>query len=235
MKPPLQAAFLDLDARVYEYVHVCTNVSLFISMYVSMFTYTDTTLQAADLDLDGDMDLVQLSTANGALWMENDGQGTFTLPGHTISSAAPPEVLALGDVDDDGDVDVLLSQDAALVTVPNVGDVLGCTNKVLAISHGEASDSRFLRCAQAKGGAGTGFAPAASMSCMTFLATRGQLTSDTPSDILTPVSVGSGSWSSALSDGSVVKEEPVPGVSVGFTVHIKDSSDNIKAYSTPCV
>ena len=66
---------------------------------------------AADVDLDGDPDLVVAARLDGAvLWYPNDGQGSFGA-GVVIDGAAPGAVdLHAADVDGDGDTDLLTAQ-----------------------------------------------------------------------------------------------------------------------------
>jgi hypothetical protein len=78
---------------------------------ISTQSITPTTIQAGDMDGDGDWDLVVTSFyANRAEWFENvDGQGTF---GELrVIGAAPrgPESLELSDLDNDGDLDVMVT------------------------------------------------------------------------------------------------------------------------------
>jgi hypothetical protein len=65
-------------------------------------------LSAADLDGDGDLDVLSASTKNGMLaWYENtDGSGSFSGP-KVISSTASYASVFTADVDGDGDPDVL--------------------------------------------------------------------------------------------------------------------------------
>jgi hypothetical protein len=67
-------------------------------------------LRFADLDLDGDLDIVTGKVANGCLdLLVNDGTGTFTVkPGCNFPWPTLPSGLAGGDVDGDGDHDVVL-------------------------------------------------------------------------------------------------------------------------------
>ncbi len=64
---------------------------------------------AADLDGDGDLDLLSASLYDGKVaWYENDGAGDPSFTTHVItSSAAMPRGVAAGDLDGDGDLDVL--------------------------------------------------------------------------------------------------------------------------------
>lgn len=134
-----------------------------------------TSIKSADIDLDGDMDLEQL-TGSTALWLENNGQGTFDPTScHRLSSAGgTPQSIAVADVDDDGDVDVLLSQHSLMVTVLNQGDSLNCLKRVVEAMYGETDGSLFLRCVKAKGGAGSGFIPYFYQACMKFMPNYGK-------------------------------------------------------------
>src|ERR1051326_7753241 len=79
---------------------------------------------AADLDGDGDLDLVSCDTVNNALyWYENDGKGNFRR--HFIPKDEPGwfERHAVGDINGDGkpDVVVVKNQSAELVWFENSG------------------------------------------------------------------------------------------------------------------
>ncbi len=66
-------------------------------------------IQAADLDGDGDLDVLSTSaTDNRIVWHENtDGQGTFAPPQVVATAVAGAGSVQAGDLDQDGDLDVL--------------------------------------------------------------------------------------------------------------------------------
>jgi len=68
-----------------------------------------TTLRSADLDADGDPDLVAASATTGAIfWYENDGAANPSFSRHDLAFAADPVAqIDVGDVDSDGDLDVV--------------------------------------------------------------------------------------------------------------------------------
>ena len=71
-------------------------------------------VHAADLDRDGDVDIVATSGGKGFVWLENNGGDPPTLTPHTIvfgpvNDPVSVGVFNLGDVDSDGDLDVLVS------------------------------------------------------------------------------------------------------------------------------
>ena len=70
--------------------------------------------KASDLDGDGDMDVVVSSTApNNIVWFENtDGQGNFVSGGIISNQDTNVEDIILGDIDNDGDIDVLGAKNA---------------------------------------------------------------------------------------------------------------------------
>jgi len=64
-------------------------------------------LAAADVDRDGDLDILSASFRSGIVaWHENQGDGTFGRQ-HTITDDAPEALAVLPiDIDEDGDIDV---------------------------------------------------------------------------------------------------------------------------------
>ncbi len=78
------------------------------------------TVFSADLDGDGDMDVLSASDySDTVVWYENDGTGSFTA--HTISANGAGSVFA-ADVDGDGDVDVLSCGGSGIFWYENDGN-----------------------------------------------------------------------------------------------------------------
>ena len=71
----------------------------------------------ADLDNDGDLDLIDTSWAEANEVWFNNGSGTFTNSGQFLSGADSREI-ALGDLDGDGDIDIFEGR-AKTVVGPN--------------------------------------------------------------------------------------------------------------------
>jgi len=82
-------------------------------------------VSAADMDGDGDMDV--LSGYYNIAWYENDGSESFTP--HTISTSAASSVYAI-DLDDDGDMDVVGSSAGSVGWYENDGSGSFATHKI---------------------------------------------------------------------------------------------------------
>ena len=76
-------------------------------------------LALGDLDGDGDLDLALASRTAGAIILHNDGKGSFGLPGtaYKTTNARTTTAVALGDVDVDGDLDLVAGNAAEVNTV----------------------------------------------------------------------------------------------------------------------
>ena len=68
-------------------------------------------LEVGDVDADGDLDLIASTTGAGdaVVWFANDGSGSFGVAQTILASAGGPGRITAGDLDLDGDLDVLLS------------------------------------------------------------------------------------------------------------------------------
>ncbi|MBC8873188.1 MAG: VCBS repeat-containing protein, partial [Planctomycetes bacterium] len=80
---------------------------------------------AADFDGDGDLDLAVANRGGNVSVLLNDGTGRFTQPNSNDAVGTTPSALALGDVDLDGDTDIVtVNEDSANISVLfNLGDI----------------------------------------------------------------------------------------------------------------
>ena len=80
--------------------------------------YAAGSVYAADVDCDGDMDVLSAFIASGGIeWYENDGNQNFTA--HSIAMAGDRSVFSV-DIDDDGDMDVLSASGNKIVWYENM-------------------------------------------------------------------------------------------------------------------
>ncbi|MDA9773611.1 T9SS type A sorting domain-containing protein [Saprospiraceae bacterium] len=77
----------------------------------------------ADIDLDGDLDIVlgKAYELNAVVWFENDGTGTFGEE-QIISTSGLVKAIHGEDLDNDGDIDVIVSSENRIVWFENEGN-----------------------------------------------------------------------------------------------------------------
>ncbi|EDM45337.1 hypothetical protein SCB49_06007 [unidentified eubacterium SCB49] len=94
--------------------------------------------RAADLDNDGDLDVVTVSTGNpNVLWFRNlDGQGEFGPPISISTMETNVHSVALGDIDNDGDIDVVSAKNASGKIEVFVNDGIGNFNLESTVIYG---------------------------------------------------------------------------------------------------
>lgn len=91
---------------------------------------TSSGIAVADVDSDGNLDLLVLEVFSGVRWIPGDGSGVFT-SGTPLGPVFPPNNnwwdLDVGDIDNDGRPDVVVAggPDDVVMVVPNVGGTLG--------------------------------------------------------------------------------------------------------------
>lgn len=89
----------------------CVSIAQFGSQqFVGRSNENPTDLISADLDDDGDMDIISCSWSNGTIvWFENFGDGNFGVFKRITEIVELPNDIRVSDLDDDGDMDILYS------------------------------------------------------------------------------------------------------------------------------
>ncbi len=108
----------------------------------------NTDMVAGDVDGDGDFDLILSTSSDTVVLARNNGQGFFTettiATGVTAAHWSFSQPSALGDIDDDGDLDLIFSANAQGITKPKIFINDGSGNFVdatLSRVTGDASNS----------------------------------------------------------------------------------------------
>jgi len=110
----LSANAVTSNGAVYFHENVAGNGTVWTLRTIFVGTAFVSSVAAADIDGDGDLDAVESSLNNTTLaWHENlNGNGTLWVM-RTVSAAAQAREVAPADVDHDGDMDLLASFDFA--------------------------------------------------------------------------------------------------------------------------
>ena len=75
--------------------------------FTSTFISSGSPIQTADLDLDGDLDVLCGNTSHDLIWLVNDGQGAFPEV-ITIPSTATPSLIEIADIDQNDREDIVI-------------------------------------------------------------------------------------------------------------------------------
>jgi len=112
--------------RIYWFENEDGNASFDDPIAVTSQILTPVDLDVADIDGDGDLDIVSLSTGDRKIaWFENlDGLGTFSTPRLVTTEALNDSRLKVVDIDSDGDTDLVSSSSGRISWYQNL-DGLG--------------------------------------------------------------------------------------------------------------
>ena len=99
---------------------------------------TQNSAYPADLDGDGDVDVLASGTWEGVAWYENDGGGTFSAS-KLIEEHLHPDTAFGEDLDGDGDADVVVAASSEVVWYENDRARFQARPKISASSYFSAS------------------------------------------------------------------------------------------------
>jgi hypothetical protein len=98
------------DDKIVWYENGGGDIGVFPSRDISTTADGAADVAAADLDGDGDVDVVSAARLSGLItWYENDGAADPAFTAHDIASAPGATSVALADIDGDGDIDIAAS------------------------------------------------------------------------------------------------------------------------------
>ena len=125
------------DGEVEDYLATIVSPNVASGMFAEQVSLCESgaaSVHAADLDRDGDMDVLSTSIDSDTItWFENDGAEQFTA--HIITTSADGAVSVFAaDVDADGDLDVLSASIYDNTVAWYENDVLGFTRHVITTS-----------------------------------------------------------------------------------------------------
>lgn len=88
----------------------------------SAMSITTRRIQVADVDQDGDVDILYASTEDEIVWLKNNGEGDFSDKTIVYENARNPKSIAIADIDQDGDKDIITFYKEQIVWYSNNGD-----------------------------------------------------------------------------------------------------------------
>jgi hypothetical protein len=124
--PVVDLAFVNLDSYDRDELAIASPSGLSIvapagEVFSIDFGGEIVAFDRADLDGDGDVDIVAVDRVQGLIRLVNSGDGAFVL-GESIPTVGMPIDVVLGDPENDGNVDAFVRSDVAIVRHADLGE-----------------------------------------------------------------------------------------------------------------
>ena len=183
------------------------------------------TLKFSDINRDGLIDvLVSADGASRLLWIKNNGVSTFDTPQEILSSADFSTSIYdfdNGDIDSDGDADIILATDANVSLIENIGD--GQFNSVVSIYNDPNGKPYRIKIADMNGDERADIVASVDRTSNGFLSQNIVLinSSTTPLSYANPIYFSAGNLISYFDTGDLDNDEDIDLITISQTGNLE--------------